>query len=208
MGGQWAKEWHCDYGATQRVVTGSVVTPLKSGQGGGVSPPYWEERGLPFSTGLKFCGEHRRVATRMLALALGAQQVKEEEHGQPHKGARIDSNINSLLSISLSTRGALKNTRQFLYIFPISGLTLGWGSDFLLEQEKRALACFARSLSSRNCYNFQCASTHKSNVSCYSCSVPQVTNFHKVITCLMLSGLVPGPQLRLLSHNARLGILK
>lgn len=139
-------------------------------------------------------------------LVLGAQQG-EEEHGQPHKGARIDSNISGLLNTSLSTRGAPKSTRQFWYVFLISRLTLGWGSDFLLGQEKRALVCFAHSLSSRNCYNVQCTSTHKRNVSCYSCSVPQVTNFHKVLTCLMLSGLLPVPQLRLLSHNARLGVL-
>lgn len=166
-----------------------------------MSPP-WEEKGLPFSTGLEFCGERKRVITRTFVLARGAQQGKEE-HGQPHKGARIDSNISGLLNTSLSTQGALKNTRQFLYVFLISRLTLRWGSDFLLGQEKQALVCFAHSLSSRSCCNVQCTSPHKSNVSCYSCSVPQVTNFHKVLTCL-----VPVPQLRLLSHNARLNVLK
>ena len=76
-----------------------------------MSPP-WEERGLPFSTGLEFYGERKRVATRTFVLVLGAQQGKEE-HGQPHKGARIDSNISRLLNTLLSTRGSLKNTRQF-----------------------------------------------------------------------------------------------
>lgn len=183
------------------------ISKVRSGHSGGMSLPYLEERGLPFSTDLEFCGERRRVVTRTLLLTLGAQPVMGE-HGQPHKGARIDSNISGRSNTSLSTQGSLKNTRQFLYVLLISRLPLGWGNDFLLGQEKRALVCFAHSLSTRSCYHFQCTSTHKGNVSCYSCSAPRVTNFHKVITCPTLSGLVSVPRLRLLSHNARLGVLK
>lgn len=66
-------------GPHEALSTGSGVTPLKSGHSGGaVSPPYREKRGLPFSAGLEFCEESRRIATRMLVLALGSRQVKEE----------------------------------------------------------------------------------------------------------------------------------
>lgn len=91
-----------------------------------MSPPYLEEKGLPFSTDLEFCGERKRVATRTLLLTLGAQPVKEE-HGQPYKGARIDSNISGRSNTSLSTQGSLKNTRQFLYVFLISKASFGLG---------------------------------------------------------------------------------
>lgn len=64
------------------------------------------------------------MAIRMLVLALGSQQVKGPE--QPYKGARIDSNITDLLNILISTQGALNDARQFLYVFLLSRLTLGW----------------------------------------------------------------------------------